>query len=103
MDKEKIIEIIVDELKKLGYQVTKEKNMKDKDITGYKSGFFTQSKYIQSYTSLPKGRQLITEFEIKQILKQNPNAKEIIIPKNAILGPLAEDFINSRGIKIKRE
>jgi len=100
MDKEKIVEIIVEELKKLGYTIISKKEETQKM---YKSGFFTQKKYIESYSSLPKGRKLITEYDIKQILKQNPNIKEIKIPKDAILSPLAEDFVFARNIRIVRE
>lgn len=101
MDKEQIIRIIVEELRKLGYSIKK-----DNGVTmqrQFKTGFFTEKKYIESYSSLPKGKKLITEYDVKQMLKQNPGLKEITISKDSILGPLAEDFLASRGIKVIKE
>lgn len=101
MDKEQIVRIIVEELRRLGYTIKKEDTTMQQQP--YKTGFFTEKKYIESYTSLPKGKKLITEYDIKLMLKQNPELKEIRISKDTILGPLAEDFLASRGIRVIRE
>ena len=100
MNKEKIVEVIIEELIEMEYTISTKKEETQKM---YKSGFFTQKRYIESYTSLPKGKKLITEYDIKQILKQNPNIKEIKISKDTIISPLAEDFISSHNIKIIKE
>lgn len=98
MDKEQLVRIIVEELRKMGYSVKKDSSVRQ----SYKTGFFTEKKYIESYTSLPKGKKLITEYEVRQILKQNPGMKEFVVDKNTILGPLAEDLLNSLNIRIKK-
>lgn len=46
----------------MGYTILIKKEDKEETQKMYKSGFFTQKKYIESYTSLPKGRKLITEY-----------------------------------------
>lgn len=50
---------------------------------------------------LPKGRLFLSERELKQRL--TPQAEHLIIPKGAILSPLATDWLVLKGIKIIRE
>ncbi|MCS7151044.1 MAG: hypothetical protein NZ928_01490 [Endomicrobia bacterium] len=104
MNEEQIVKIIIDELRKLGYSVKKTESSGSVDMQkdSYKTGFYTQKKYIESYTTLPKGKKLITEYDIKQLLRQNPSLKEIVVEKDSILSPLAEDFLSSHGIRIIR-
>ena len=49
----------------------------------------------------PAGRLFLTEHEIKKRLTSHP--EELKIPKNAILSPLAEDWILLKGIRVIRE
>jgi len=67
----------------------------------YYSGFYLKEKFIKSWTSLPKGRPLLTEYELKQLIKNGE--KEIRIQKNTIISPLAYEIIQEKGIKIIRE
>ena len=46
------------------------------------------------YQKEAKERKLITEYDIRQILKQDPNMREINILKDTILNLLTEYFIN---------
>ncbi len=102
MNKEVIVEIIIEELKKLGYYVNTESQSTNL-AKNYKSGFFTKEKYIKSVTSLPPGKKLITEYDVRQYIKLKNNTKEFIVPENVIIGPLAEDLINSLELKIVKK
>ncbi len=46
------------------------------------------------------GRRFLTEYEIKEAL--TPNMKRLTIPKDAIVSPLAEDWLVLKGIRIVR-
>ena len=50
---------------------------------------------------LPKGRLFLSEYEIKKRL--TADAQELRIPKEAILSPLATDWLILKGIKIVKE
>ncbi len=108
MDIEKITNIVIEELKKLGYKIESRANdvsyMNKVDNQPYKRGFFLQDNFLKnkfgSYSTLPKGKKLITEYDVKNYLKTFPETKEFVVAENTILGPLAEDFLNSLGIKI---
>ncbi len=50
---------------------------------------------------LPKGRPFLSEREIKKRL--TPPAQELTIPKEAILSPLATDWLVLEGIRVIRE
>ena len=62
------------------------------------SGFYTEERFIKSWTSLPKGRPFISEYHLKNLIKDG--AKEIRVPGNAIISPLAQDTIQEKGIRI---
>ena len=49
----------------------------------------------------PRGRIFLTEYEIKKRL--TPPAERLTIPKEAIISPLAEEWLALRGVKIVRE
>jgi len=103
MNKEILVEIIVSELKKLGYNIVKETKFSKSSESRHKQGFFVSGNYIESKTTLPKGKNLLTEYDVKQHLKLSGGKKEIIISENTIIGPLAEDLINSLDIKVIRK
>ena len=65
-----------------------------------KYGFFLKEKYINSSTSLPKGRIFYTEREIRQMIKGG--VREITVPANAIISPLAQETLNEKGIRVVR-
>ena len=50
---------------------------------------------------LPKGRPFLSEAEIKKRL--TVEAQQLTIPREAILSPLATDWLVLKGIKIVRE
>jgi hypothetical protein len=52
-------------------------------------------------TMLPKGRIFLSEFEIKKRL--TVSGEHLTIPKEAIISPLAVDWLTLKGIKITRE
>lgn len=49
----------------------------------------------------PKGRPFLTEHEIRKAL--TPDARRLTIPRNAIVSPLALDWLALKGIEIVRE
>jgi hypothetical protein len=49
----------------------------------------------------PRGRLFLTEHEIKKRLTQDQ--RHLTIPKDAILSPLALDWLILKGVKIVRE
>ncbi len=49
----------------------------------------------------PRGRVFLSEYDIKKRL--TPQSDELEIPKDAILSPLAVDWIILRGIRVIRE
>ena len=69
--------------------------------TAYKSGFYTQEKWIKSYSSLKSKKKLVTEFDVRAAIKKG--AAVMKIPKDAIVGPLALEIIQEKNIKIIRE
>ncbi|PIU83680.1 MAG: hypothetical protein COS68_02725 [Elusimicrobia bacterium CG06_land_8_20_14_3_00_38_11] len=87
-----IIDVIADEMadKRSG-----------ENITSYKSGFFTKDKWIKSRSTLTTKKNLITEFEVRKIIVAG--SKTLKISKNTIIGPLALEIIQEKGIKILRE
>jgi len=78
-----------------------DKNTPQGQSSGHKSGFYTQGPWIKSYSSLKTGKKLITEHEVRAALKKGSNVLKI--PKDAIIGPLALEIIQEKGINIIRE
>lgn len=50
---------------------------------------------------LPKGRLFLSEHEIKKRL--TPQAQRLTIPRDAIVSPLAQDWLVLKGLKVVRE
>jgi len=78
-----------------------DKNIPVSGAHAYKSGFYTQEKWIKSYSSLKSKKKLITEFDVRAAVKSG--AVTMKIPKDAIVGPLALEIIQEKGIKLLRE
>jgi hypothetical protein len=53
------------------------------------------------YTMLPKGRIFLSEYEIKKRL--TVSGEHLTIPREAIISPLAMDWLILKGIQIVRE
>lgn len=51
--------------------------------------------------SLPKGRIFLSEYEIKRQLTSSPG--RLTIPRDAIVSPLAVDWLQLQGVTIVRE
>jgi hypothetical protein len=49
----------------------------------------------------PKGRLFLTEYDIKKRL--TPGGRRLTLPKEAIISPLATDWLILQGIEIVRE
>lgn len=49
----------------------------------------------------PRGRPFLSEYDIKKRL--TPNSKRLTIPRDAILSPLAQDWLVLQGIQIVKE
>ena len=49
----------------------------------------------------PRGRLFLSEYDIRQRL--TPDGKRLTIPRDAIISPLASDWIVLRGIEVVRE
>ena len=64
-----------------------------------KWGLILRQSYNKPYTSLPPGRVFITEHDAKQ---RGLREKTFSLPRAAILSPLAEEWLNAKGIKIVR-
>ena len=62
------------------------------------SGFYTEDRFIKSWTALPKGRPFISEYQVRNLIKDG--VKEIRVPRNAIISPLAQDTLQEKGIRI---
>ena len=68
--------------------------------TAYKSGFYTQEKWINSYSSLKSKKKLVTEFDVRAAIQNGAAAMRL--PADAIIGPLALELIQEKNIKIIR-
>ena len=49
----------------------------------------------------PKGRLFLSEYDIKKRL--TPGGSRLTIPKDAIVSPLAQDWLTLKGISVVRE
>ena len=78
-----------------------DKNTPKSQSSGHKSGFYVREPWIKSYSSLKSAKKLITEHEVRAAVKNG--SKILKIPKDAIIGPLALEIIQEKGINIIRE
>jgi hypothetical protein len=63
----------------------------------HKSGVYA-SGYLRPFTTLEGGRTFISEYDVKTMMRSNP--REITVPRNAIISPLAEELIQEKNVKI---
>lgn len=63
-----------------------------------KWGFHVREPVNRPYQSLAAKRVFLSEYEIKSILKNGQ--KKIALPKSAIVSPLAQEWLQSKGIDI---
>jgi hypothetical protein len=68
-----------------------------------KWGFHVRNPVNPSWTSLPMRRPFVSEHMARQLAEKEKAQKRIRVPKAAILSPLAEDWLQSRGIAVVRE
>lgn len=68
-----------------------------------KWGFHVQKPFNASWTSMPMKRPFVSEHMAKQLADKEKAQKRIRIPKAAILSPLAEEWLQSRGVSVVRE
>lgn len=102
MDKNDIVDIVAQVLAAYRKEAAPERisnnAMSPAPDKSYKTGFFAKHKYIEPYTTLKNKRPFISEHDLKCMLKENP--REIIVPKNAIISPLALEIIQDKNIKV---
>jgi hypothetical protein len=67
-----------------------------------KWGFHVRNPFNAPWTSLPIKRPFLSEYTVKQMVKRE-NSRELRIPASAILSPLAEEWLASHGIAVRRE
>lgn len=94
-----IVEIVLDALKKNhpGKENFRKELEKESDKKG-RWGFYLKETYNKPYTSLPAKKIFLSEYEIKQMLKDGK--KELRLPSSAIISPLAQEWLSQKGIKI---
>lgn len=63
-------------------------------------GTVASQPFNKPYTSLPAKKIFLSEYEVKQLLKKSP--KELHIPESAIVSPLAQEWLEQKGVKIVR-
>ena len=69
-----------------------------------KWGFHVRELYNAPYTSLPAKRIFLSEYEIKLICaRQKLDPKILKVPREAIVSPLAQDWLAMKGIKVTQE
>ncbi|MDE1976461.1 MAG: hypothetical protein KGL04_01335 [Elusimicrobia bacterium] len=49
----------------------------------------------------PRGRRFISEYELRRMIK--PGASRVAVPKDAIVSPMALDWLVLKGIAVDRE
>lgn len=65
-------------------------------------GFHARRVFNAPWTSLPMKRPFLSEYMVRQMVGKQ-SQKQIRIPKSAILSPLAEEWLVSRGVSVVRE
>lgn len=96
-----IVEIVLEALKRdtPGKENFRKELEKESGKKG-RWGFHVKEPYLKPYTSLPARKIFLSEYEIKQMLKDGK--KELRLPASAILSPLALEWLAEKGIKIVR-
>lgn len=92
IDEKDIIDVIAGEIA--------DKKTENKNIS-YKSGFFTKGVWLKSYSTLATEKKLITESDIRKIIAAG--SRTLKISRKTIIGPLALEVIQEKGIKVVRE
>lgn len=99
---EDIAELIAEELKKEKDQSEEKWRKIVAADSEPKYGFFSKERmYIRPQTTLPKGRFLLTEYDLRKMIADG--RKEIKIPKNSIISPLALEILQAKGIEVVYE
>jgi len=49
----------------------------------------------------PRGRRFISEYELRRMIA--PGASRVLVPKDAIVSPMALDWLVLKGIAVERE
>lgn len=73
----------------------------DPQIRKGKWGFHVREPVNRPYTSLPARRVFLSEYDIKLRLK--PGQHTLRVPRNAILSPLADEWLGPKGIRVEYE
>ncbi len=103
VSEEDLVEIVLGALKSASGRVDFRKQINQPPARSGKWGFYVRQPYNPSYTSLPAKRIFLSERDIKGMAAQKAGAKTLKIPKEAIVSPLADDWLYRKGIELIRE
>lgn len=96
-----IVELVLEALKGTGRVSTDFRPQINRDVAkDGKWGFYVRESFNRPYTSLPARKIFLSEHEVKKLLK---DSKVLRIPGNAIISPLAEEWLGEKGVEIVRE
>lgn len=62
-------------------------------------GFHASQTFSRSYTSMPAKRLFLSEYDIKKLMK--PGARQLQVPKASIISPLAQEWLETKGVSIE--
>ncbi len=62
-------------------------------------GFHASQTFNRSYTSMPAKRIFLSEYDIKKLMK--PGAQRLQVPKASIISPLAQEWLETKGVSIE--
>lgn len=98
-----IVEIVLDAIKSSDTIVKDfRKRIEQTDTRKGRWGFYASQTFNKPYTSLPAKKIFLSEYEIKQILRDGRKTL-LKVPCSAIISPLAQEWLDEKGIKIVRE
>ncbi|MBI3012044.1 MAG: hypothetical protein HYY63_00280 [Elusimicrobia bacterium] len=93
-----IVEMLLEELRPApGTRDFRNELEKEVPRTG-QWGFFLKDPFNRGKTNLPARRLFFSEYEIKKLL--SGGKKKCVLPSSAIVSPLAEEWIQEKGIQI---
>ena len=73
----------------------------ESEVPKGKWGFLANAPYNRPYTSLRSKRVFLSEHEVRRRLADG--RKELRIPKSAIVSPLAQEWLEAKGVRVIEE
>ncbi|OGR80764.1 MAG: hypothetical protein A3I11_07805 [Elusimicrobia bacterium RIFCSPLOWO2_02_FULL_39_32] len=104
IDLEEIAEVVWETLKSFENQKDPRRLLVEDPRMKGKWGFHIRIPSNPSFTSLPLKRIFFSEYQIKKLLQEGGGGlKKLKLPKNALISPLAEDWLMEKRIEIIKE